>query len=1127
MSGALIIFVKGYIFISACLCASSFARQANYVQAEEPHGNVFDWRGIESNNTDLVFLLDRSGSVGQAGFEVETGFVHAFLKGFDVAPNTTRVAVISFSEDAVVHADFLKDPGNKCHLSRKMQGVHSANQGATNTGAGLQAAWEVFQRSRPTAKKLLILVTDGMATMGPDPVKKAEKLKKMGVDIFVFGIGRMLKQHLEQLASTPANVSECESFSAFQKTFGEGGTGNRWNLDDNPRNCDYLCRSPYRGQPDDPGCCDKNAICGCSMATGTSNCLCGPGFEGTGLEGQCKACNPGTYKEEHDDKTRCKSCPQNSTTAHEGSRSIKDCVCKKAHVGDPTAGKPCVPVTCPPLQPPEHGSIIDECSTAYKSECEFDCDEGFELMEQESGVRTCQEDGTWSGATVVCVPKQCDEPPIPENGYAEGCDGDRAVGTTCTYSCIQGHRLVGESTTVCTPHKTWTNTGAACNPVECPPPPYPAYAAGLGDLRRSRPYLYKDWIKPQCLSGFELQGPVVILCEANGQWMGPDNQSALFSCVDKEKPQIQCPQDEVRHAEARRSYARIAWSQPEVKDNSGEVPFIQKMPENITSPWRFPIGKTEIRFKATDAARLSAVCTFTVTVLDEEKPLMTSCPQDIHVNTTDLKVKVSWREPLFEDNSGYVYVKQSHHPGSEFTQGSTKITYTGTDGSRNTERCVFKVVVSKSECPYHPPPENGALSCDSWLHGEFCQPFCNERFDFLDETAEEYICDKDRTWQTVPPGLPVPWPDCAATTEPLEHRRLLRAHYYTGDCREAHVQEAIKRAFRNNYYKRVQKTVLCESGALCKLDNVRVKCGRTGDANQPPSGTVTVRHRRSLDTPVADEPNSVAELDAEFSLVLSANNITATNDTEELSSAADEVLESIGEIEDSVLDEVMTEENALVKMDLIDFAVGDTHVICAEGQALNGNECTICPSGTFHDMEKDLCSPCPMGTYQDDDGRTSCKSCPNGTSTEAPKRKSLDDCQPPCAPGTYSSTGLGPCMACPQGTFQDKTQQTFCQFCPRGSTTEGIGSLVKDNCKRYCQPGSYSKNGLEPCQPCPRGFYQTTQGQKTCQECRVPTTTLQEGSKSSFDCILVDHCSSAPCSNGTCRNTQHGFLCEP
>ncbi|CAN8032735.1 unnamed protein product, partial [Ixodes persulcatus] len=772
-------------------------------------------------------------------------------------------------------------------------------------------------------------------------------------------------------------------------------------------------------------------------------------------------------------------------------------------------------VTCPPLQPPDHGSIIDECSTAYKSECEFDCDEGFELIEQESGVRICQEDGTWSGATVVCVPKQCDEPPVPENGYVIGCDGDRAVETTCTYRCNLGHRLVGESTTVCTAYKTWTGTGVACNPVECPPPPSPAYATRLGDFRLSRTYFYKDWIQPRCLSGFELRGPQLILCEANGQWAGPDNQSALFSCVGKGKTRHYC------HQRAKTDFARVQCFFPSYSIFVLFFCILFRMVRTFKKKRRKNQGLTVRKWHE----RCALHCTY-VNFVYKEKPLVTFCPQDIHVNTTDLKVKVSWKEPLFEDNSAYVFVKQSHQPGSEFTQGSTKITYAGTDGSRNTERCVFKVVVSKSECPYHPPPENGALSCDSWLHGEFCQPFCNERFDFLGEPAEEYICDKNRTWQTVPPGLPVPWPDCAATTKPLEQRRLLRAHYYTGDCREAHVQEAIKRAFRDNYYRRAQKSVLCGSGALCKLDNVRVKCGRTGDANHPPSGTVTVRHRRSVDTPVADEPNSVAELDAEFSLVLGANNITATNDTEELSSAADEVLESIGEIEDSVLDEVMTEENVLVKMDLIDFAVGDTHVICAEGQALNGNECTICPSGTFHDMEKDLCSPCPMGTYQDDDGRTSCKSCPNGTSTEAPKSKSLDDCQPPCAPGTYSSTGLGPCMACPQGTFQDKTKQTFCQFCPQGSTTEGIGSLVKDNCKRYCQPGSYSETGLEPCQPCPRGFYQTTQGQKTCQECRVPTTTLQKGSKSSFDCIVVDHCSSAPCSSGTCRNTQHGFLCE-
>ncbi|CAN8006560.1 unnamed protein product, partial [Ixodes hexagonus] len=1080
------------------------------VQAEEPfHGNTFQWRGIERSNTDLVFLLDRSGSVGQAGFEVETGFVYTFLKGFDVAPNATRVAVISFSNDA----------------GERTGTLWRKNCRVTSVGNSRLAVQPSLQNM--ISSQLLVLVTDGMYTVGPDPVPEANKLKNLGVDIYVFGIGRFLRGHLEKLASTSANVSECESFEVFEKSFGEEGAGKRWDLEDNPRNCDRLCRSPYRGQPDDPGCCDKNAICGCSMTSGTSSCLCGPGFEGSGLGGQCHACRPGTYKEDHDDKTRCKSCPRNSTTKREGSKSLKDCICRKAYVGDPSTGQPCVPVTCPPLQAPEHGSTVGECKTAYDSECQFDCDEGFQLVDEESEVRTCQEDGTWSGATAVCIPKQCDEPRAVANGYLDGCGQERSVGTSCTYRCDVGHRLVGESTTVCTSFSTWTNKGAACEPVQCPTPPTPAYAYRLGDLKSNRTYVYKDTFKPRCMRGFKRDGPDLLVCGANGHWEADGNMSTAFSCVDITKPDIRCPDDLSLLASARRSDVTLTWKQPEVKDNSGEPLIVQQVPEHIVSPWNFPIGSTTIRFRAIDAARLTAECDFTVTVLDKEKPLVTSCPTDIHVNTTDLEVIVTWEEPRFQDNSGkLVHVKQSHKPGSKFTQGSHRIVYTGTDASGNVERCVFQVVVSKSDCPYHPPPRNGALSCDEWLYGQFCQPFCDDRFDFLDKPAEWYICDKDNKWQTEPQGLPVPWPDCAATTLPLEYRKHLTAHYYTGDCTDPRVQETIKKAFQNNYRQRADKTAFCRSGTLCKLDNIKVTCGKMEDDRPPPRGTMTVRHKRSLDVYTAEESDSLAELDAEFFLELGANT-TVTNDTEELSSAADEVIDLLGEIEDSVLEEVMTEQNVSFKMALIDFAVGDANVVCAEGQVLNGKECTICPNGTFHDMARDVCAPCPMGTYQDDDGRTSCKLCPNGTSTEAPKSKSLDDCQPPCSEGTYSGTGLGPCVACPQGTYQNKTQQTFCQFCPQGTTTENIGSLHADDCKRYCQPGSYSETGLEPCEPCRIGFYQTTEGQRNCQECRVPTTTLKEGTKSSFDCVEVDHCISAPCKSGTCWNTQHGYLCEP
>ncbi|KAM7291192.1 sushi, von Willebrand factor type A, EGF and pentraxin domain-containing protein 1 isoform X1 [Ixodes scapularis] len=442
------------------------------------------------------------------------------------------------------------------------------------------------------------------------------------------------------------------------------------------------------------------------------------------------------------------------------------CGCQSGYLAN---GTECIAVTCPPLTPPEHGYIVGECVTTYRGKCVFECDEGFELTAQGSEIRTCQVNGTWSGVTSQCVVKRCGEPPTPVNGYVRDCQEDRAVGTSCTICCIEGYRLVGESTTVCTSSKTWTcpspasltrtarlledglnrtyvykdtfwprcpsgfrlrgpqlilcganghweavfgqstlfncvggtegttateairvpvvpgTTACPYNEEEIltldvrprsaenrfslfdsfsgcrlPPAPRNGFAVvrrntnrlefycnrgfnitstepmrclnvawtwkpprclnGTASLTRTarlledglnRTYVYKDTFWPRCPSGFRLRGPQLILCGANGHWEAVFGQSTLFNCVDNEEPVIRCPANITQSVRAGRRGAIVMWKQPEARDNSGVLPEIQQDPENIVSPWRFPIGQTAIRFRATDAARLSTECTFT------------------------------------------------------------------------------------------------------------------------------------------------------------------------------------------------------------------------------------------------------------------------------------------------------------------------------------------------------------------------------------------------------------------------------------------------------------------------------------------------------------------------------------
>ena len=51
-----------------------------------------------------------------------------------------------------------------------------------------------------------------------------------------------------------------------------------------------------------------------------------------------------------------------------------------------------------------------------------------------------------------------------------------------------------------------------------------------------------------------------------------------------------------------------------------------------------------------------------------------------------------------------------------------------------------------------------------------------------------------------------------------------------------------------------------------------------------------------------------------------------------------------------------------------------------------------------------------------------------------------------------------------------------------------------------CRAGTFSPTGLEPCMKCEKGFYQEEDGQTVCKRCIEGRTTSSEGSNSSAEC---------------------------
>ncbi|XP_070545135.1 pentraxin fusion protein-like isoform X1 [Ptychodera flava] len=79
---------------------------------------------------------------------------------------------------------------------------------------------------------------------------------------------------------------------------------------------------------------------------------------------------------------------------------------------------------------------------------------------------------------------------------------------------------------------------------------------------------------------------------------------------------------------------------------------------------------------------------------DTENPSI-SCPADVNktANVETPSVAVHWPLPNATDNSGDVSISGSNHPGSNFTVGTTVVSYEASDPSGNNASCSFIVRV--------------------------------------------------------------------------------------------------------------------------------------------------------------------------------------------------------------------------------------------------------------------------------------------------------------------------------------------------------------------------------------------------------------------------------------------------
>ncbi|XP_058127402.1 sushi, von Willebrand factor type A, EGF and pentraxin domain-containing protein 1 [Anopheles ziemanni] len=189
----------------------------------------------------------------------------------------------------------------------------------------------------------------------------------------------------------------------------------------------------------------------------------------------------------------------------------------------------CKYVDCGTLPDIEHGGIIlSEQRTSFGVQASYTCHENYTLIGNEN--RTCEASG-WSGTQPKCLVDWCPEPP-PIQGGAIKVSGRRA-GSTALYTCDYGFVLIGEPVLSCGLGGNWTGKIPVCRYVDCGMPARPDRG---NILLLNDSTTVGSVVRYFCDDDYWLVGPQELFCTKDGKWSGNAPACELITCETPHVP---------------------------------------------------------------------------------------------------------------------------------------------------------------------------------------------------------------------------------------------------------------------------------------------------------------------------------------------------------------------------------------------------------------------------------------------------------------------------------------------------------------------------------------------------------------------------------------------------------------
>ncbi|KAF4082459.1 hypothetical protein AMELA_G00151340 [Ameiurus melas] len=404
----------------------------------------------------------------------------------------------------------------------------------------------------------------------------------------------------------------------------------------------------------------------------------------------------------------------------------------------------CKLIQCFKLNMTLHGTI--QCNHplqdfSYQSSCEFSCDEGYTLTGSSSRLLTCNPSGHWNDSQPTCEAVRCLTLKEPVDGKMS-CIGD-SYGSRCMFSCNVGFQLLGVSELTCTKTAQWSQETPSCKAVQCPDLQTPQNGSvSCTDLTLSLGSICSF----TCGEGFILEGESSTKCTETGEW-----STSVPYCT------ASCKEDSCSHngecVETINSHMCDCFEgfygdkcEHVVKCEAKEI----SAPENGSVQCHHPNGdfsyKSECEYSCDEGYQLVGAKTAQCggTQAWSSNPPTCKLIQCLKLNMT-LHGTIQCNHPL-QDFSYQSSCEFSCDEGYTLTGSSSSLLTCNPSGHWNDSQPTCEAV----RCLTLEEPVDGKMSCIGDSYGSRCMFSCNVGFQLLG--VSELTCTKTAQWSQETPS---------------------------------------------------------------------------------------------------------------------------------------------------------------------------------------------------------------------------------------------------------------------------------------------------------------------------------------------------------------------------------------